>query len=197
MQKYLSKLLKPRSFERDYNSKLNLHVKPETLAQSDVLNTVEECYLVAEEFFSRRFSRPEVNFKLRGKSAGTAHPTLNKLRFNRVLLEENHRAFVDEVVPHEVCHLLCHQLYGKVRPHGKEWQSLMRSLYQIPANTTHSFNTHSVAGQFFDYQCHCGLVKLSLRRHNKVLRGKSEYLCRQCRQKLTPKFPQDDPQDLI
>ncbi len=153
--------------------------------QQLILEAVESCYQTAEGQLKRGFPRPEVNFKLRGKSAGTAHLQLNKLRFNPVLLEENLDEFVQQVVPHEICHLLAYQLYGRVKPHGKEWQALMVKLYGLTPSTTHSLNTDSVAGRTFDYRCRCGVVPLSIRRHNKVQRQETQYRCRRCKETLS------------
>ncbi|MCL1092186.1 SprT family zinc-dependent metalloprotease [Shewanella kaireitica] len=157
--------------------------------QQSIAVQVERCYQIAESALSQRFPRPEVNFKLRGKSAGTAHLQLNKLRFNPLLLKDNSQAFVDDVVPHEICHLLAFQLYGRVKPHGLEWQRLMRQLYQRQPRTTHSFNTQSVEGKTFEYFCGCGSVNLSIRRHNKVVRGDTQYRCRKCGQNLLNSKP--------
>lgn len=33
---------------------------------------------------------------------------------------------LEEVLVHEVAHLVCHWQHGRVRPHGREWQALMR-----------------------------------------------------------------------
>ncbi|MCG9745194.1 SprT family zinc-dependent metalloprotease [Shewanella sp. Isolate8] len=159
-------------------SDLNAH-------QQRIVAAVESCYQTAEQKLGRSFPRPEVNFKLRGKSAGTAHLQLNKLRFNPVLLEENPEEFVDQVVPHEICHLLAYRLFGRVKPHGKEWQALMINLYGLTPRTTHSLNTASVAGQTFDYACRCGVVPLSIRRHNKVQRQQTQYRCRRCKKTLS------------
>ncbi|MDB2386083.1 SprT family zinc-dependent metalloprotease [Shewanella sp.] len=152
--------------------------------QQSIVEQIERCYQLAATALSQSFPRPEVNFKLRGKSAGTAHLQLNKLRFNPLLLQDNPQAFIDEVVPHEICHLLAFQLYGKVKPHGVEWQTLMLHIFQCQPRTTHHFNTQSVEGKTFEYFCHCGCVHLSIRRHNKVVRGDSQYRCRQCGQNL-------------
>ncbi|AQS38045.1 hypothetical protein Sps_02897 [Shewanella psychrophila] len=149
-----------------------------------IAEQVSECYRQAEVYLNRAFSLPEINFKLRGKSAGTAHLQLNLLRFNSTLLAENHQAFIDQVVPHEICHLLAYQLYGRVKPHGKEWQALMIEIYQLEPATTHTLNIGSVAGKTFDYLCDCGNVSLSIRRHNKVVRGDTQYRCRRCKQEL-------------
>ncbi|WOT05595.1 SprT family zinc-dependent metalloprotease [Shewanella youngdeokensis] len=175
-----------------FKSKLSWPAKPvhhpaATFAdalQQSVATQVERCYQMAETKMARPFPRPEINFKLRGKSAGTAHLQLNKLRFNPLLLADNHQAFIDDVVPHEICHLLSFQLYGRVKPHGAEWQYLMRHLYGCQPRTTHSFNVQAVQGKTFEYHCGCSIVNLSIRRHNKVVRGDAQYRCRKCGQDL-------------
>lgn len=157
--------------------------------QQQIVEKVETDFKIAEQYFCRQFPRPSVHFSLRGKSAGTAHLQLNKLRFNPVLLTENPAIFINEVVPHEISHLLCFHLFGKVKPHGKEWQSVMLSTFNITPKTTHQLNTQSVGGQQFDYFCGCGNVQLSIRRHNKIVRGQTQYRCRRCKQTLTPFIP--------
>ncbi|MGS0695682.1 SprT family zinc-dependent metalloprotease [Shewanella sp. 0m-4] len=155
--------------------------------QQQIAQQVEHCYQIAENKLDKQFPRPEINFALRGKSAGTAHLQLNKLRFNPKLLNDNLQAFLDDVVPHEVSHLLAYQLYGRVKPHGVEWQHVMQHIYTRVPRTTHSFDTRSVEGKTFAYRCQCGPVDLSIRRHNKVIRGQTQYRCRKCGDALQPK----------
>jgi SprT protein len=152
---------------------------------NQVAQRVIECYCLAEKQLKQVFPRPDINFKLRGKSAGTAHLQQNLLRFNATLLTENQDTFFNEVIPHEICHLLAHQMYGRVKPHGQEWQALMMRVFKLTPSTTHSMNTQSVEGQRFSYQCDCGPVSLSIRRHNKVVRGETQYRCRRCKKELT------------
>lgn len=152
--------------------------------QQQILDKVESDYQHAERHFNRQFPRPIVQFSLRGKSAGTAHLQSNRLRFNPVLLAENPHVFLSEVVPHEISHLLCFQLFGRVKPHGKEWQSIMLSTFKVAPKTTHQLNVQSVSGQQFDYFCGCGNTTLSIRRHNRVVRGQTQYRCRRCQQTL-------------
>ncbi|GGP48741.1 SprT family zinc-dependent metalloprotease [Shewanella saliphila] len=152
--------------------------------QQQILDKVESDYQHAERHFNRPFPRPVVQFSLRGKSAGTAHLQTNRLRFNPVLLAENPHVFLAEVVPHEISHLLCYQLFGRVKPHGKEWQSIMVSTFNVAPKTTHQLNIQSVSGQQFDYFCGCGNTTLSIRRHNRVVRGQTQYRCRRCQQTL-------------
>ncbi|WP_428848288.1 SprT family zinc-dependent metalloprotease [Shewanella olleyana] len=160
---------------------------PKTEAQQQVLQKIEADYQQAEVLLKRQFSRPIVQFTLRGKSAGTAHLQVNKLRFNPILLEENAAEFIDQVVPHEISHLLSFQLYGRVKPHGLEWQRIMQDVFNVPADTTHQLNTQSVTGKQFEYFCDCGPVMLSIRRHNKVLRNQTQYRCKNCAQVLAVK----------
>ncbi|MCW3171879.1 SprT family zinc-dependent metalloprotease [Shewanella subflava] len=155
-----------------------------TPLQQAILDKIEVDYQLAEQYFNKSFPRPLVQFTLRGKSAGTAHLQLNKLRFNPVLLAENVSAFIDDVVPHEISHLICFQVFGRVKPHGAEWQSIMRRVYGRAPKTTHKLDTLSVRGKQFEYFCGCGSVQLSIRRHNNVVRGKTQYRCKTCQQML-------------
>ncbi|WP_434086590.1 SprT family zinc-dependent metalloprotease [Shewanella acanthi] len=152
--------------------------------EQQIHDRIETCYQEAEVYFKRSFIRPITQFTLRGKSAGTAHLQQNRLRFNPVLLKENSEAFLAEVVPHEICHLLCFTLYGKTKPHGREWQSLMRRVFKVNPKTTHSFNTETVTSNDVEYRCLCGPIRLSIRRHNKVMRGETRYLCKRCKTQL-------------
>ena len=94
---------------------------------------VEACYQQAEAFFKQRFARPEISFKLRGQKAGVAHLTENKLRFNLQLYRANQEDFLRQTVPHEVAHMVAHQLFGpRIQPHGEEWQLIMRGVYELP-----------------------------------------------------------------
>jgi SprT protein len=152
--------------------------------QAMVVVRVEDCLNLASRHFQRDFPLPEINFKQRGKIAGCARLQTNQLRFNPVLLADNLEIFLNEVVPHEVCHLLAHQLYGRVKPHGNEWKTLMSELFNLKATTKHSMDVSKVQGESFEYLCKCGSVTLSIRRHNKVLRNKQNYICRRCNQIL-------------
>ena len=153
--------------------------------QQLVIQKVEQCTSHASSYFEQDFKLPEISFNQRGKIAGCARLQTNELRFNPVLLCDNVDAFIEEVVPHEVCHLLVYKLFGKVRPHGNEWQSLMFKLFGLKGQTYHQMDVTKVKGKSFNYQCECGPIELGIRRHNKVVKGQQTYICRKCRCPLT------------
>ncbi len=111
-----------------------------------------------------------------------APPGWRKTKFvlNPVLLLENQREFIDEVVPHELAHLLVWQHFGRVAPHGKEWKWMMESVLGVPARRTHRFELASVRQNTFPYRCRCQQHQLTVRRHNRVVRGEATYRCVRC-----------------
>jgi SprT protein len=153
-------------------------------SQQLVIQKVEQCIRHASSCFEQSFKSPKISFNQRGKIAGCARLQTNELRFNPVLLCDNIDDFLEEVVPHEVCHLLAYKLFGKVRPHGKEWQSLMIKLFGLKGQTYHQMDVTKVKGKTFNYQCECGPIELGIRRHNKVVKGKQTYICSKCRSPL-------------
>jgi len=153
-----------------------------------VILKVEQCINHASSYLDEDFNLPKISFNQRGKIAGCARLQTNELRFNPVLLNDNVTTFLEDVVPHEVCHLLTYKLFGKVRPHGKEWQNLMRELFDVKGKTYHQMDVSKVNGASFGYQCKCGPIQLTIRRHNKVLKGKQIYVCRKCKSPLTANF---------
>lgn len=129
--------------------------------------------------------RPAVWLDLRGKCAGQAHFGRGGLRFNPVLLEENRLAFLVEVVPHEMAHWLVHHLEDghRARPHGREWQTVMRRLFGVAPRTTHRFDTGRASPAPYRYRCGCREHGFTARRHALARRGRG-YRCRHCAETL-------------
>ncbi|WP_028696930.1 SprT family zinc-dependent metalloprotease [Pseudomonas cremoricolorata] len=154
---------------------------PELLRQR-----VEACYAQAEAFFKRPFTRPEVSFKLRGQKAGVAHLYDNLLRFNLQLYQANREDFLRQTVPHEVAHLVAHQLFGAgIQAHGEEWQLIMRGVYELPPLRCHSYAVQRREVTRYIYRCPCpdSDFPFTAQRHTLVRQGR-RYLCKRCRQVL-------------
>lgn len=130
-------------------------------------------------------STPWVSYDLRGRAAGQAIWPANRIRLNWALLESNLPAFLENVIPHELCHLWHRQLGVVDRPHGRFWQELMRRMGAEPSRC-HDFKVEEGGRQQrqFQYQCQCSTHSLSARRHNRVLQGAATYQCRRCRSRL-------------
>lgn len=157
-------------------------------------NKVDHCLESAGQRFNCSFSYARVEVNIRGRAAGQIRfdrsqcgGQLPVLRFNPLMLARYGNRFVDEVVPHECAHLVAYRLFGfKIKPHGPEWRSIMRDVYQLEPLVTHRFEVPQRARNYFPYQCRCDdmVHKLTAIRHNRVVRQQAKYLCRACGSKL-------------
>lgn len=147
-----------------------------------VRKAVAQCYAVAQRVHARQFSLPDVAFDLRGTTAGRAYLQRKVLRFNAVLLQENFDSFIDNVVPHEVAHLLAWELHGpRIAAHGRQWKAVMRSIGADPSRT-HSYDVrNSAVGGIHMWACHCRTLQLGARQHVKALAGR---FCGKCGARL-------------
>jgi SprT protein len=154
--------------------------------QQAVMRSLREKLQQANHRLERHYPEPKLLYQQRGTAAGTAWLQQWEIRLNPVLLLENQQAFIDEVVPHELAHLLVWKHFGRVPPHGKEWKWMMENVLGVPAERTHKFEIDSVRSRAFPYRCGCQQHQLTVRRHNRVIRGESEYRCVHCGERLLP-----------
>lgn len=153
----------------------------------DALNRItkkaNECFDKADKFFGNKFKRSIYNLKQRGRAAGTAHLQKNELRFNLFMYQQDPTEFINTVVPHEVAHLIVFQIYGNsVKPHGREWQAVMKKVYGILPSRTHTFETPPQK-QPYIYRCSCQKHQFSKQRHSRAQKG-VEYICKGCKSNL-------------
>jgi SprT protein len=146
---------------------------------------------VAAGHFRAKIAVPSIRFDLRGKAAGQVRIVRDRtclVRYNAALLIRHPSAFLAQTVPHETAHVVVFHVHGpRGRPHGGEWQSVMRLFGAVPERC-HSFEVDGLQTRrlrHYDYHCGCRAHQLSSIRHNRVQAGQL-YLCRRCGQALQP-----------
>jgi len=110
------------------------------------------------------------------------------IRYNLDIAGRQPEAFTAETVPHEVAHVVTEQLFGKVKPHGNEWRSVMAHFGIPEAERCHDFDLQDIPNRGqrrWTYSCDCQTHQLSTTRHYRILRGTQKYLCRNCGQQLS------------
>ena len=128
---------------------------------------------------------PTVEFFPAGKVAGRAYYKDHKVTFNEALANENFNAFTITLI-HEVAHLAAHIKHGRgnIRPHGIEWQNMMRFFGIVDPKRCHSYDTANAKTRkyfHFEYTCDCKTTReLTSIRHNRILKG-TKYHCRKCK----------------
>lgn len=149
----------------------------------EVHDKIKECVWIAQSRYGKYFRIPTVSYDIRGAVAGKAFIYQNHIKLNPVLLRENKDHFINQTVPHEVAHLIAHQVYGnRIRPHGREWASIM-SLFGRPANRCHSYEvTRSRTVKMHEVKCGCKTKMISSIRYNRMVKGLATYKCKRCHQ---------------
>ncbi|HIF52029.1 MAG TPA: metallopeptidase (SprT family) [Thiotrichaceae bacterium] len=163
-----------------------------TEQQEQIISATEACLYQASIKLEQSFEPIPVMFDLSGRAAGMykINKSRRVIRYNPYIFAKYYSENIATTVPHEVAHYLVDVLYGirNTRPHGREWKNMM-AMFEADASVTCDFDLAGLPGkryQRFDYACSCRTHKLTLIRHNRVLKGAS-YCCRRCKQELTTK----------
>jgi len=158
--------------------------------QEQVIKETNHFIKSAEDYFSRSFPIIPVLFDLSGKSAGMYRVKAGQrvIRYNPYVFSKYFDDNFSETIPHEVAHYITDVLFGlkRIRPHGNEWKSVMQ-VFGVAANRTANYDLSGLPVRNykkFIYHCGCQNYELTSRRHNKILRGSGQYLCRDCGGKL-------------
>ena len=150
------------------------------------------CLRRAEALFDLAHQPIPVQFDLQGRAAGMYRVTRRSavIRYNPHIFARYYEHGLQVTVPHEVAHYVTDRVYGlrHVRPHGGEWQSIMRQLGVEP-RVTANFDLSGLPirrQRRFTYRCGCNTHELSTCRHNRISEGRARYHCRQCGSMLVP-----------
>lgn len=129
---------------------------------------------------------PELTFNVKGTDAGQAFVEINRIDLNLMLFRENFDHMIREVIPHEICHVWVVQLKLGGKPHGREWQSLMRRM-GVPPIPCHNMNVDAVSSStgLFSYRCLCNTGNMvSLEMHRRMQENPEDYFCGRCEQQI-------------
>ena len=166
-------------------------VEPITELQRDqVIKRTSQYLELARQCFKKQFAEIAVDFDLKGKCAGMYQRNAQgrRIRYNPYLMAKYFTHSLEQTVPHEVAHYItdCFWPFRRVKPHGKEWQSVMEA-FGVEPKVTGSFDLTGIPikqYQKFAYSCSCKTHQLSAIRHRRQSSGMADYYCRACKQRL-------------
>jgi SprT protein len=113
------------------------------------------------------------------------HRGERRIRYNPYIFAKYFEDNLANTVPHEVAHYITDLRYGlgNVRPHGREWQSIMHALGAEPVVTCrYDLSGIPVRRQIrYQYRCDCTTHRISTARHRRASSGQVRYFCKHCR----------------
>lgn len=144
----------------------------------------------ASRIYDKTFCAIAIKFDLRGKCAGMYRRNGRDrfIRFNPWIFAKYYKHSIEQTVPHEVAHYITDCLWPsrRVKPHGREWKSVMQAFGAEP-RVTANFDLTGIPVKHYQriaYACGCKIHQLSLIRHRRQLSGRAEYRCKDCHQLL-------------
>jgi len=153
-------------------------MSPSSALKARAIKKVEWCLEKVKTELQVSLHMPEVTFDLRGRTAGYAYWVRNKIHLNGYLLAKYADEFIEEVVTHEMAHLVAYNLTPrkKIKPHGNEWKQVMLFFGREP-NRCHSFKTKPARRtQQFLVACACSTYTFGPTRVKRMKSG-SVYRC--------------------
>jgi SprT protein len=146
---------------------------------------INELAKIAGKKFKTYFSLPLISYNLTGTNAGQAWPTKWEIKVNAKLATENFDEYVYQTIPHEFAHLVAYRQYGgSIKPHGKEWQEIMK-FFGLKPIRCHQYVISAYERCPYEWRCKCRSFFFSLRKHKRYLHeGKlAKWTCQKCKTK--------------
>lgn len=146
---------------------------------------------LAAKIYNVAIPQCEILFNLRGASAGVAHYYYNsnghKIRYNKVLLLQEGNNFIENVIPHEVAHIVAQHVFGCIDTniaHGPFWKKVMRDFGANPERC-HTFDTSAckIKRKSYEFKCECKTHKVSSVIAKNIAHGR-HYTCNTCKTRL-------------
>lgn len=157
------------------------------MARQSVVQKTRQLIDQAGATYGCHFEPVNVLFDLKGRVAGMYRVRHGQrvIRYNPYIFARYFEENLRDTVPHEVAHYIADMVYGArhIRPHGSQWQEIMRDFGVEPRRTCEFDMTGIPQRRIsrFSYQCGCDMVhELTAYRHNRIVRGSRRYFCRQC-----------------
>ncbi|MDH5408397.1 MAG: SprT-like domain-containing protein [Gammaproteobacteria bacterium] len=154
--------------------------------QQLVIERTKQCISIASAHYQQIFPDIAIMFDLTGRAAGMYRRISDQrlIRYNPYVFAKYFQHNLANTIPHEVAHYITDVIYGlkNIRPHGKEWKSVM-AMFGVEAKVTCSYDLTGIPTRRhrrFDYRCDCRTYEITTRRHNMILRGDSIYYCKNC-----------------
>lgn len=154
--------------------------------QRQVIRATDRLVRRASERYDWPMTTPQVDFDLRGKTAGMyqIHGRRRRIRYNPWVFAKHYEDSLNDTVPHEVAHFVVDCMFGfhRVKPHGPEWQGVMRD-FGVEPRATGQYDLEGVpVKQYrtFEYHCGCRSHQLTMIRHRRIQDRRARYLCNTC-----------------
>lgn len=118
--------------------------------KNKVERKIKKCLKIAEEHYWSTFEYPKVKYKNLGPTGGlfTYDDNGNPLiELNSFCLIGEEKDFINNTVPHEVAHLVSHELSPYCAAHGLKWIEVMK-LFNVAPDVLHTHDTTKALKHF-------------------------------------------------
>lgn len=144
--------------------------------QQQVINRCKEVFALAETMYGVDLSKVSISFDLKGRAAGTAgakgFPRRYAMRFNYDMLQRELKKILDEVVPHEIAHIVCFMKPALGRNHDYGWAHVCKTLGGN-GKRTHDMEVIYGKGTTYEYTTDKGIsVRLNDKYHSDIQKGR-------------------------
>ena len=154
----------------------------------ELKKAVNKCFALALKLYGLDIPYPEIKLNLKSINNGAKaifKPAIDisLLRFNFGLYKAMPKLFIEEVVPHEVAHIIASKLGYK--GHLAMWYTICIAL----GGTGETYLSRELGQRLrslnktYTYSCKCSTHRLTPIRHKRIKKG-GHYRCDKCRELL-------------